>query len=210
MTTTAPQSARVDVLTAEVRVLQVGSRQVTLSVYRQLDKQQDTDRFEAFGRVRDDKNGPYGLIQLVGRDTQTGALVRHDSEVPDWKPWDGPHQFTHWLRHRPKKQRGRGPYRVAETGTRAVVWTGNGSYTGCSSSYNWHISDTESPLPPWRGDEHSEYAERQRAERCTIDLIELERTWRAAAKDELAEMLGIQAEYDRFKALPLIVLAGLK
>jgi hypothetical protein len=36
MTTTATaQSARVDVLTAGVRVLQVGSRQVTLSVYRQ-------------------------------------------------------------------------------------------------------------------------------------------------------------------------------
>jgi hypothetical protein len=53
MTTTASaQSARVDVLTAEVRVLQLGSRQITLSVYRQPDSI-SIERLEPFGRVRD-------------------------------------------------------------------------------------------------------------------------------------------------------------
>jgi hypothetical protein len=44
------QSARVDVLTAEVRTLAVGNRQVTLSVYRQLDTVKPA-ALEAFGRV---------------------------------------------------------------------------------------------------------------------------------------------------------------
>jgi hypothetical protein len=43
--------ATVDVLTAEVRVLQVGRRQVTLSVVRQLDWADPGD-IEPFGRVR--------------------------------------------------------------------------------------------------------------------------------------------------------------
>lgn len=49
--------ATVEVLTAEVRALMVGSRQVTLSVYRQLDQVDPfevplTEGFEPFGRVR--------------------------------------------------------------------------------------------------------------------------------------------------------------
>jgi hypothetical protein len=42
--TATVQSARVDVLIAGGRVLQVGSRQVTLSVYRQCDNQWYTER----------------------------------------------------------------------------------------------------------------------------------------------------------------------
>jgi hypothetical protein len=45
-------SATVELLTAQVRILQVGSRQVTLSVYRQLD-QVPADEIEPFGRVHD-------------------------------------------------------------------------------------------------------------------------------------------------------------
>jgi hypothetical protein len=48
-------AARVDVLTAEVRALMVGSRQVTLSVYRQLDATAAED-CEPFGRVRDTRD----------------------------------------------------------------------------------------------------------------------------------------------------------
>ena len=83
MTTTA---ARVEVLTAEVRVLMVGSRQVTLSVYGQLDYAKP-DQIEPFGRVRtgrahcsDEWGGvsrgcPGDCIDVVGRDS-TGMLVR--------------------------------------------------------------------------------------------------------------------------------------
>jgi hypothetical protein len=46
-----PATATVEVLTAEVRVLMVGSRQVTLSVARQLDWVERSE-LEPFGRVR--------------------------------------------------------------------------------------------------------------------------------------------------------------
>jgi hypothetical protein len=47
---TASKTATVETLTAEVRVLMVGSRQVTLSVYGQLDTAEYEDA-ELFGRV---------------------------------------------------------------------------------------------------------------------------------------------------------------
>jgi hypothetical protein len=43
------ESASVEVLSAEVRVLQVGNRQITRSVYRQLDEA-TSERSEPFGR----------------------------------------------------------------------------------------------------------------------------------------------------------------
>ena len=53
------ESARVEVLCAEVRVLQMGNGQITLSMYRQLD-QSTFERFEPFGRVRDNEREPPG------------------------------------------------------------------------------------------------------------------------------------------------------
>ena len=79
MTTTA---ARVEVLTAEVRVLMVGSRQVTLSVYNQLDYV-PPDGIEPFGRVSP-KDARWRSVEVVGRD-ETGVLVR--SWVP-LEPFD--------------------------------------------------------------------------------------------------------------------------
>ena len=83
---TATTAARVEVLTAEVRVLMVGSRQVTLSVYAQLDRA-EPGQIEPFGRVRPgrahcsdgwggiSRECPRDCIDVVGRDA-TGALVR--------------------------------------------------------------------------------------------------------------------------------------
>jgi hypothetical protein len=48
------ESASAEVLSAEVRVLQVGNGQITRSMYRQLDEA-TLDRFEPFGRVKDNK-----------------------------------------------------------------------------------------------------------------------------------------------------------
>ena len=62
------ETATVEVLKAEVRVLLVGNRQVTLSMFRQLDR---SPRIEPWGRVRDQKE-----IWLVGRHLHTGSLVR--------------------------------------------------------------------------------------------------------------------------------------
>lgn len=67
-------------LVAEVRVLMVGSRQITLSVFRQLDVV-SFDECEAMGRVND-PDGPW----VVGRHHQTGALIRarFEHERPAW------------------------------------------------------------------------------------------------------------------------------
>jgi hypothetical protein len=67
------QSAEVQTLTAEVRVLMVGNRQVTLSVYRQLDEVKPED-IEPFGRVRLSHDA-HGWIYVVGMG-KSGDLVR--------------------------------------------------------------------------------------------------------------------------------------
>jgi hypothetical protein len=93
-------TARVEVLTAEVRTLVVGSRQVTLSVYSQLDGVRPAF-IEPFGRVRvraHCNDGYYGsrvvssdcpgdCLDVVGRSISTGALVR--ACVPRYRTDDG-------------------------------------------------------------------------------------------------------------------------
>jgi hypothetical protein len=73
---TGPATATVEVLTAEVRVLMVGSRQVTLSVARQLD---EIDGYEItpFGRIETGrKHGPREtVVEVIGR-AEDGALAR--------------------------------------------------------------------------------------------------------------------------------------
>lgn len=69
-------TATVEVLTAEVRVLMVGNRQVTLSVYRQLDIV-STGEIEPFGRVRDvkwydDQDAEAEYIQVIGKQKPCG------------------------------------------------------------------------------------------------------------------------------------------
>lgn len=84
--------ATVNTLTASVHVLQVGSRQVTLSVYRQLDHV-DIDLIEPMGRVNENRlfhhryNQPILLhgFEVVGAHIDDGSLVRAiilDSPVP--------------------------------------------------------------------------------------------------------------------------------
>jgi len=65
------QTATAEVLTAEVRVLQVGSRQVTLSIYRQLDWV-PAGEIEPFGRVCD--SGNPDVIEVAG--SHHGVLTR--------------------------------------------------------------------------------------------------------------------------------------
>lgn len=72
MTTTT--SATVETVTAEVRVLMVGSRQVTMSVYNQLDRVDPGD-VEPFGRVAP-RDANQQRIYIVGRERSSGALVR--------------------------------------------------------------------------------------------------------------------------------------
>lgn len=70
----------IDVLTAEVRVLMVGNRQITLSVFRQLDAVKQDD-CEPMGRINDSTTGRQ---LMIGRHRTTGVLVRasFDRENP--------------------------------------------------------------------------------------------------------------------------------
>lgn len=78
--TNGSATATVETLVAEVRTLMVGSRQVTLSVYKQLDRV-SVWRIQPFGRVHTGIRYPdaYGVkeeatLELVGRD-EDGNLV---------------------------------------------------------------------------------------------------------------------------------------
>jgi hypothetical protein len=78
----ATNTATVETLTAEVRVLMVGKRQVTLSVYRQLDTV-DLPLMEPFGRVRDSHDGHETWV--VGRRLETSELVKACCNSMAWR-----------------------------------------------------------------------------------------------------------------------------
>jgi hypothetical protein len=67
---------------AEVRVLQIGNRQVTLSVFKQLDWVTPI-WIEPFGRVSDGSDH-WDVVRVVGRHRETGVLVRSEA-VRYWK-----------------------------------------------------------------------------------------------------------------------------
>jgi hypothetical protein len=171
-------------------------------MYRQLDDV-SLERFEAFGRVKDNKlKSGEGVLQLVGRDTKTGALVRYDAQPPpaDWPPRAAPSEFSHWLVH--TQEYVHYSYPVAEgPDGRSVVWTVN-SNIDCPNEFGWHVSQKKPPRVAVR----ARLRRSKQREHCTANLDELQQIWRAKAEHELAELLEVHARYDEFKALPLIVL----
>jgi hypothetical protein len=205
------ESASVEVLSAKVCVLQVGNGQITRSMYRQLDEA-TPEQFQPLGRVKDNKRiakewgrPKEGMLQLVGRDTKTGALVRYEASPPDWSASNGPEEFTHWLMHQPEIRRSFGQeYPVAVSDEFDILWKEGFSYRICDAPRSWHVSEK---TPKWvrQLDRLSQLEMRQ--QRCQVDLDELKRQWQEKANSELAEMLKAQARYDELKALPLIVFA---
>lgn len=86
--------AEVETLVAEVRTLMVGSRQVTMSVFNQLD---ECRTLIPFGRVRSKEPG----LWLVGKDPDSSALVRRQIYQPSLPYLDpGPDSWQHFLAHR--------------------------------------------------------------------------------------------------------------
>ena len=72
----SPPEPSVESLTAEVRVLQVGSKPVTLSAARQLDAV-DPSEIRPFGRVRIDPKPAATLIEVIGSvDGGPGQVLR--------------------------------------------------------------------------------------------------------------------------------------
>lgn len=64
--------------------------------------------FEPFGRVREERKPKDGVLQLVGRDTETSAQVRYDAYPPSWSKRKGPSEYAHWLLHTEQS----GPYEL--------------------------------------------------------------------------------------------------
>lgn len=90
-------SAEVQTLTAEVRVLIVGNRQVTMSLARQLDIVPPTC-ISPFGRI--DLHYPgikyRGGVRVIGKDTVNGALaVSHAVNIQDDLYRAAP-EFVYW------------------------------------------------------------------------------------------------------------------
>lgn len=88
MTTTTPS---IDTMTAEVRVLTIDAKRLTISMYRQLDAR-GFRGIELFGRVRSGMKVEDGWgykeepeIELIGRDSD-GQLVRSYVRTPQLPP----------------------------------------------------------------------------------------------------------------------------
>lgn len=82
---------QVELLTAEVRVLVIGKRQVKGGMYEQVDWVAP-DLIEPFGRVRSGVYAtPSAHFEVVGRHRETGCLVRSDAPVdPSWRHYASP------------------------------------------------------------------------------------------------------------------------
>lgn len=117
MTNTSTTTATIETLAAEVRVLMVGRRQVTLSVYRQLDTAPWADVIP-FGRVRDSKDDASG-IYVVGHHRETGALVRSSIHASSWRS-AAPKMFLHWAHHKLLSPRA---YEAVQLEGKAFRWT---------------------------------------------------------------------------------------
>lgn len=84
--------ATVQTLTAEVRVLTYGTRQITKSVVAQLDAIR-ADAIQPFGRIRTGQKiaEPWGVpelpeLELIGRHPRTGVLVKANVMSTDRPP----------------------------------------------------------------------------------------------------------------------------
>ena len=182
-------TATVELLTAEVRVLMVGSRQVTLSVAKQLDRIM-LDHLEPFGRVR--IGGDERLV--IGKDKRTGVLAVANYETYWETPVvfaEGDAKFRVCNRLRTeKKSGGLEGYQVVFEDRRVILWK---------------ESTVTCDVPHSRKDEDGQYHRVEHA--CD--------SWDVAGqRDEIRLYLS---EYDEERTmheaardLPLIVLAGLK
>lgn len=190
-------SASVELLTAEVRTLMVGNRQVTQSIYRQLDWTDPAD-IEPFGRVRDEKVGTPETVVVIGRHADTGVLTRASCNPRD--AWFDPH---------PPEGVGR-PYlkarietKTSEHGYTSRVWPHSGLRVTMATdevmrtSVSWYVGDV---LNDPDGEPGVLY---------WIDPAEhaFAVSW---AKELLDDYREEKLRYHRFSRLPLIVLAGLR
>lgn len=226
---TQTNTATVETLTAEVRVLMVGNRQVTLSVAKQLDRV-CYEHLEPFGRVevaRKD-NDDYELdergINIVGRHRETGVLCIAFAPKVVWP--SRTQEFWHWSYHGLQQGRLSEGQRisVAEVDGRQLYWyvpraRELGQECECDTPphvlYERHYPDADD----YDAVKHWLYEERRHARNVLVmrqtrgelcDLKELKYQFKADAAEEFPLALAREKLQAEAESLPLIVLAGLK
>lgn len=171
-------TATVETLTAQVRVLAMNTRQITLSIAKQLDIVPAED-IEPFGRIKADWLGGAALLKVIGRHRETGVLAvskasRRDEVTVREMAEHSPHLFRFVEGDRWSYQRWSCGWNTTANGREIHAYRYQGealeSVTG---------TDSESP---------ERMAEYETAMRNVV-----------AARDAYA---------DTWAALPLIVLAG--
>lgn len=212
-------TATVETLTAEVRALMIGHRQVTLSVYRQLDFVDEAE-CEPFGRVNDGKQEQGYGVYVVGRHLSTGALVR-----AHMKPPMPPSQWNK---------------RVEDDAAQGAFVVGQGRSNRYSTD-GWVKADDDgyvSPCGRWRVESYD--AIPWRAQGAVIDQVgdykhvvcipssapvdlalkpgawtysddeQARLTIQKNAREALQVVTRHKARHEELAALPLIVLAGMR
>ncbi|MDP9335241.1 MAG: hypothetical protein M3Q30_18315 [Actinomycetota bacterium] len=214
-------TAEVQVLTAEVRTLQVGSRQVTMSVYRQLDKV-DPEWCEPFGRVSDDKNrSPSSYysrtVYVIGRDVRDGTLVRSEDDQRGTTSWTEPDHLAEWCAHQGFQWKEVSPsWRSGPTPTCRVITDGDlvakvdipkpasvklYGPDGVQRDHNYrYTNDPEGCV----------YRAEWDFESSGLAYDVLDKQIKDEAIAGIAQLKALRARYDDWRALPLIVLAGLR
>lgn len=213
---TGSMTATVETLTAEVRVLMVGNRQVTLSVFKQLDSS-DFQRMEPFGRVRDGREDDLYSIRLVGVSRLDGTLVRCTVPKPKWT-LPAPAELNHWSEHEIYRRTGR---------AYGTTWNINHhpEFNGNTLQYRTNFDSDLMWCDQWdKGiskdgafgetrdtwlwlDAEARFLSCQ-GHQC--DLDGLRDIWELKAEMDYEKLVVAQTAYDTAKSLPLIVLAGLR
>lgn len=194
---TGQTTTTIETLTAEVRALMIGKRQVTLSVYRQLDTIPWSE-IEPFGRVRDSKDDEYA-INVIGRNRENNALVRSAIRRDSWLE-PAPEQFSHWLFHRGTADKRAIVFPVGASHGRTLQW---------SIQRTKHYPGTICGFTCDAASRHElDHNARQAGEFCDLDRLEAE--WRWFADNRVDTLIPRELEFQAAERLPLIVLAGLR
>lgn len=210
-------TATVVTLTAEVRVLQVGNRQITLSVVNQLDRCR-YEELEPMGRVHSSRRDMPGYtesdVEVVGRHLETGALVFAYAPDPRHSWPRGGDAWLHWSSHMMYSGhlQSDADYEGSDyEGAFDVARLRNGGLL------SWPVSkrNLECPVTPYPPSNYSEVQlrdewreRRNRGEFCDLNALRVE--WQADLPQKLADWYAAEDIHLSAEALPLIVLAGLK
>ena len=217
--------ATVKTLTAEVRCLMIGNRQVTLSVYRQLDEVGCHD-IEPFGRVsdaRDSARGQSGAVHVVGRKMKGEALVRSHCCPREWQETVWP-DSSDWLRTGPFRkwaEPGENPWMIKDPEERAEAKRVRQELKELPERPPYaHILTRGDLMRRWRIPRDNKYFTSNK-ERALVDERIPSGKWSFSSSEARAEALRVtRKDMDDYEAhcqlyyswqdLHLIVLAGLR